>query len=94
MARGEAKDEGIHARLEVPRSEATRLREPGVNAFILGVRSPQVICAAKPIAPTSAGLESTWLVSRNFLFQKKLRKASCLQEFFWVDGSSCFELVQ
>ena len=36
MARGEAKDEGIHARLEVPRSEATRLREPGVNAFILG----------------------------------------------------------
>ncbi len=36
MARGEAKDEGIHVRLEVPRSEATWRREPGVNTFILG----------------------------------------------------------
>ena len=63
-----AKDEDIHARLDVPRSEATWRWEPGVNTFIWSAQLLRV-CAAKLIVSSNVGPESTWL--RNFLFQKK-----------------------
>jgi hypothetical protein len=52
VARKRAKGEGIAARLEVPRSEATRRREPGVNTSIFGTLT---LFAKRTSPPRTAG---------------------------------------